>query len=139
MPNIQTYTTETIPTIAVEILRTAAIEIIQIIEIKSPNKRSQNHPNSGLCISNYNNRSRDSSKNRNKNYQNISSNYSHLIEITPNIQIFQPQDLEIVFFIDSGAESNIVNISKCNEIRILPPKHLHSKMSRKLATAKAIV
>ena len=39
MPNIQIYTTETIPTIAVEILRTAAIEIIQLIEIKSTQKK----------------------------------------------------------------------------------------------------
>ena len=44
-----------------------------------------------------------------------------LLEI-PKSKEFQPPDLEIDFLIDSGAESNIINIPTWNEIKTLHPK-----------------
>ena len=41
---------------------------------------------------------------------------------SPRNKEFQPPDLEIDFFIDSGAESNIINIPTWNEIKTLHPK-----------------
>ena len=49
---------------------------------------------------------------------------------------FQPPDLEIDFLIDSGAESNIINIPTCNEIKTLHPKLTPLATSSKLATAQ---
>ena len=49
---------------------------------------------------------------------------------------FQPPDLEIDFLIDSGAESNIINIPTWNEIKILHPKLVTLKTTSKLATAQ---
>ena len=40
---------------------------------------------------------------------------------SPKNKEFQPPDLENDFLIDSGAESNIINIPTWNEIRILHP------------------
>ena len=49
---------------------------------------------------------------------------------------FQPPDLEIDFLIDSGAESNIINIPTWNEIKTLHPKLTPLATSSKLATAQ---
>ena len=66
-------------------------------------------------------------------YQNISKNRSYkknlwtiplLLEIPKSKQLQRP-DLEIDFLIDSGAESNVINIPTWNEIKILHPKLLH--------------
>ena len=49
---------------------------------------------------------------------------------------FQPPDLKIDFLIDSGAESNIINIPTWNEIKILHPKLTPVKSANRLATAQ---
>ena len=49
---------------------------------------------------------------------------------------FQPPDLEKDFLIDSGAESNLINIPTWNEIKILHPKLTPLATSSKLATAQ---
>ena len=49
---------------------------------------------------------------------------------------FQPSDLEIDFLIDSGAESNIINISTWNEVKILHSKLIPLKMASRVATAQ---
>ena len=41
---------------------------------------------------------------------------------SPKSKEFQPPDLEIDFLIDSGAESNIINIPTWNEMKTLHPK-----------------
>ena len=41
---------------------------------------------------------------------------------SPKSKEFQPPDLEIDFLINSGAESNIINIPTWNEIKTLHPK-----------------
>ena len=41
---------------------------------------------------------------------------------SPKNKEFQPPDLKLDFLIDSGAESNIINIPTWNEIRTLHPK-----------------
>ena len=41
---------------------------------------------------------------------------------SPKSKELQPPDLEIDFLIDSGAESNTINITTWKEIKILPPK-----------------
>ena len=55
---------------------------------------------------------------------------------SPKNKEFQPPDLEIDFLIDSGAESNIINIPTWNEIRILHPNLKPLETSSKLATAQ---
>ena len=55
---------------------------------------------------------------------------------SPRNKEFQPPDLEIDFLIDSGAESNIINIPTWNEIKTLHPKLTPLKTSSKLATAQ---
>ena len=55
---------------------------------------------------------------------------------SPKCKEFQTPDLEIDFLIDSGAESNIINIPTCNEIQILPPKLIPFKTKSRLATAQ---
>ena len=54
----------------------------------------------------------------------------------PRNKEFQPPDLEIDFLIDSGAESNIINIPTWNEIKTLHPKLTPLETSSKLATAQ---
>ena len=54
----------------------------------------------------------------------------------PRNKEFQPPDLEIDFLIDSGAESNIINIPTWNEIKSLHPKLTPLETSSKLATAQ---
>ena len=49
---------------------------------------------------------------------------------------FQPPDLETDFLIDSGAESNIINIPTWNEIKTLHPKLTPVKTTSRLATAQ---
>ena len=49
---------------------------------------------------------------------------------------FQPSDLEIDFLIDSGAESNIINISTWNEVKILHSKLILLKMASRMAKAQ---
>ena len=49
---------------------------------------------------------------------------------------FQPPDLEIDFLIDSGAESNIINIPTWNEIKTLHPNLTPLETSSKLATGQ---
>ena len=55
---------------------------------------------------------------------------------SPRNKEFQPPDLEIDFLIDSGAESNIINIPTWNEIKTLHPKLTPLDTSSKLATAQ---
>ena len=55
---------------------------------------------------------------------------------SPRNKEFQPPDLEIDFLIDSGAESNIINIPTWNEIKTLHPKETPLATSSKLATAQ---
>ena len=58
---------------------------------------------------------------------------------SPKNKEFQPPDLEIDFLIDSGAESNIINILTWNEIRLLHPKLKPLETSSKLASAQASI
>ena len=55
---------------------------------------------------------------------------------SPRNKEFQPPDLEIDFLIDSGAESNIINIPTWNEIKTLHPNLTPLETSIKLATAQ---
>ena len=55
---------------------------------------------------------------------------------SPRNKDFQPPDLEVDFLIDSGAESNIIDISTWNEIKTLHPKLTPLETSSKLATAQ---
>ena len=55
---------------------------------------------------------------------------------SPRSKKFQPPDLEIDFLIDSGAESNIVNIPTWNEIKTLHLNLTPLETSSKLATAQ---
>ena len=55
---------------------------------------------------------------------------------SPRNKEFQPPDLEIDFLIDSGAESNIINIPTWNEIKTLHLKLTPLATSSKLATAQ---
>ena len=55
---------------------------------------------------------------------------------SPRNKKFQPPDLEIDFLIDSGAESNIINIPTWNEIKTLHPKLTPHAISSKLSTAQ---
>ena len=55
---------------------------------------------------------------------------------SPKSKEFQPPDLEIDFLIDSGAESNIINIPSWNEIKSLHPILSPIKIASKLATAQ---
>ena len=55
---------------------------------------------------------------------------------SPRNKEFQPPDLEMDFLIDSGAESNIINIPTWNEIKTFHPKLTPHETSSKLATAQ---
>ena len=55
---------------------------------------------------------------------------------SPKNKGFQTPDLEIDFLLDSGAESNIINIPKWNEIQILHPKLKFFRKPNNLATAQ---
>ena len=55
---------------------------------------------------------------------------------SPKSKEFQPPDLEIDFLIDSGAESNSINIPTWNEIKSLHPILTPIKTASKLATAQ---
>ena len=55
---------------------------------------------------------------------------------SPRSKEFQPPGLEIDFLIDSGAESNIINIPTWNEIERLHPNLTPLETSSKLATAQ---
>ena len=55
---------------------------------------------------------------------------------SPRSKEFQPPDLENDFLIDSGAESNIINIPTWNEIKTLHPSLTPLETSSKLATAQ---
>ena len=55
---------------------------------------------------------------------------------SPRNKEFQPPDLEIDFLIDSGVESNIINIPTWNEIKTLHPKLTPIETSSKLAIAQ---
>ena len=78
-----------------------------------------------------------------QNYQNIQKKQLRekiwtipfLLE-SPRNKEFEPPDLEIDFLIDSGAESNIINIPTWNEIKTLHPKLTPLETSSKLATAQ---
>ena len=81
--------------------------------------------------------------NTNNIYQNIQKEQPRekiwtipfLLE-SPRNNEFQPPDLEIDFLIDSGAESNIINIPTWKEIKTLHPKLTPLATSSKLATAQ---
>ena len=55
---------------------------------------------------------------------------------SPKSKEFQPSDLEIDFLIDSGAESNLINIPTWNEMKTLHPSLKFLEISSKLATAQ---
>ena len=55
---------------------------------------------------------------------------------SPRNKEFQPPDLEIDFLIDSGAESNIINIPTWNDITTLHPKLTPLETSSNIATAQ---
>ena len=55
---------------------------------------------------------------------------------SPRNKECQPPDLKIDFLIDSGAESNIINIPTWNEIKTLHPNLTPLETSSKLATAQ---
>ena len=55
---------------------------------------------------------------------------------SPRSKEFQRPDLEIDFLIDSGAESNIINIPTWNEIKTLHPNLTPLETSSKLVTAQ---
>ena len=55
---------------------------------------------------------------------------------SPKCKDFQPPHLEIDFLIDSGAESNIINIPAWNEIKILHTRKTTIKTTSRLATAQ---
>ena len=55
---------------------------------------------------------------------------------SPRNKEFQPPDLEIDFLIDSGAESNIINIPTWNEIKTLHTNIAPLETSSKLGTAQ---
>ena len=55
---------------------------------------------------------------------------------SPRSKEYQPPDLEIDFLIDSGAESNIINIPTWNEIKTMHPNLTPLETSSKLATAQ---
>ena len=55
---------------------------------------------------------------------------------SPRNKEFQPPDLEIDFLIDSGVESNIINIPTWKEITTLHPNLTRLETSSKLATAQ---
>ena len=55
---------------------------------------------------------------------------------SPRNKEFRPPDLEIDFLIDSGAESNIINIFTWNEIKTFYSKLTPLETSSKLATAQ---
>ena len=55
---------------------------------------------------------------------------------SPKNKELQPPDLEIDFLIDSGAESNTINIPTWNEIKTLHPNLILMKTASKLATAQ---
>ena len=88
---------------------------------------------------------KDKAKNltTNHTYQNIQKEQPRekiwtipfLLE-SPKNKEFQPPDLEIDFLIDSGAESNIINIPTWNEIKLLHPSLKPLEISSKLATAQ---
>ena len=76
-------------------------------------------------------------------YQNIQKEQTRekiwtipLLLESPRNKEFQPPDLEIDFLIDSGAESNIINIPTWNEIKTLHPSLTPLETSSKLATAQ---
>ena len=58
---------------------------------------------------------------------------------SPTSKEFHSQNLEIDFLIDSGAESNIINIPTWNEIRTLHPNLTPIETSSKLATAQGSI
>ena len=101
----------------------------EIIEINTASKPNENDKTK--CL------------NTNHIYQNIQKEQPRekiwtipfLLE-SPRNKEFQPPDLEIDFLIDSGAESNIINISTWNEIKTLHPKLTPRVTSSKLATAQ---
>ena len=76
-------------------------------------------------------------------YQNIQKEHPRekiwtipfLLE-SPKSKEFQPPEFEIDFLIDSGAESNIINIPTWNKIRLLHPHLKPLETSSKLATAQ---
>ena len=55
---------------------------------------------------------------------------------SPRSKEFEPPDLEFDFLIDSGAESNLINIPTWNEIKTLHPTLTPLETSSKLATAQ---
>ena len=52
---------------------------------------------------------------------------------------FRPPDLEIDFLIDSGAESNIINMPTWNEIKILHPRIKSIKTTSRLTKAQGSI
>ena len=57
---------------------------------------------------------------------------------SPKFNELQIPDLEIDFLIDSGAESNIINIPTWNETKVLHPNFLPFKTTSRLATAQGL-
>ena len=57
----------------------------------------------------------------------------------PKCKQFQTPDIEIDFLIDSGAESNIINLLTWKEIKILHPKLIPFKTTSRLAAAQGSI
>ena len=110
-----------------------------------PNKNSTQTTQELHRIQTENSSDKDKAKNLTTNhiYQNIQKEQPRekiwtipfLLE-SPKNKEFQPSDLEIDFLIDSGAESNIINIPTWNEIKLLHPNLKPLETSSKLATTQ---
>ena len=96
------------------------------IEATNNNSRDNQEVNKINTVTKPDKKDRTQCSNINHFYQNIQKEQPRekiwtipfLLE-SPKSKEFQPPDLEIDFLIDSGAESNIINIPTWNEIRIL--------------------
>ena len=114
---------------------------------RNKHKRNKHKRNKDIneinTVSKPNKNDKIKSLNTNHIYQNIQKEQPKekiwtipfLLE-SPRNKEFQPPDLEIDFLIDSGAESNIINIPTWNEIKTLHPKLTPLATSSKLATAQ---
>ena len=110
-----------------------------------PNNNSTQTTQESHRIQTENSFDKDKAKNLTTNhiYQNIQKEQPRekiwtipfLLE-SPKNKEFQPPDLEIDFLIDSGAESNIINIPAWNEIKLLHPNLKPLETSSKLATSQ---
>ena len=113
------------------------------IEPTNKNSRDNHEVNKIYTVTKPDKKDKTQCSNTNHIYQNIQKEQPrekiwtipYLLE-SPKSKEFQPPDLETDFLIDSGAESNIINIPTWNEIRTLHPNLQPNETSSKLATAQ---